>query len=57
MKITKIDGISHKKYKEKGKLIKNNDTAKDIIEERFNDIEKKNKGTISKNIRFLCKKL
>lgn len=49
MKITKIDGISHKKYKEKGKLIKNNDTAKDIIEERFNDIEKKQRNYFKKH--------
>lgn len=43
MKITKIDGISHKKYEEKGKLIKSNEIEKDVIEERFNDIEKKTK--------------
>lgn len=41
MKITKIDGISHKKYKEKGKLIKSNEIEKDVTEERFNDIEAK----------------
>lgn len=55
MKITKIDGISHKKYKEKGKLIKNNDTAKDIIEERFNDIEKKTKELFQKTLDFYVK--
>ena len=55
MKITKIDGISHKKYKEKGKLIKNNDTAKDIIEERFNDIEKKTKELFQKSLDFYVK--
>lgn len=30
MKVTKIDGISHKKYNKKGKLIKSNDIAPPI---------------------------
>lgn len=32
MKVTKIDGISHKKYNKKGKLIKSNDIAPQNIE-------------------------
>lgn len=50
MKITKIGGISHKKYKEKGKLIKSNEIQKDVIEERFNDIEKKTKELFLKTL-------
>ena len=50
MKITKIGGISHKKYGEKGKLIKSNEIEKDVIEERFNDIEKKTKELFLKTL-------
>ena len=50
MKITKIGGISHKKYEEKGKLIKSNEIEKDVIEERFNDIEKKTKELFLKTL-------
>lgn len=55
MKITKIDGISHKKYKEKGKLIKSNEIEKDVTEERFNDIEKKTKELFQKTLDFYVK--
>ena len=55
MKITKIDGISHKKYKEKGKLIKNNDTAKDVTEERFYDIKTKTTELFQKTLDFYVK--
>ena len=36
-------------------MIKNNDTAKDIIEERFNDIEKKTKELFQKTLDFYVK--
>ena len=49
MKITKIGGISHKKYEEKGKLIKSNEIEKDVIEERFSNIEAKTTELFSKN--------
>ena len=55
MKITKIDGISHKKYKEKGKLIKSNEIEKDITEERFNDIEAKTTELFQKTLDFYVK--
>ena len=55
MKITKIDGISHKKYKEKGKLIKNKEIGKDVIEERFNDIEAKTTELFQKTLDFYVK--
>lgn len=55
MKITKIDGISHKKYKEKGKLIKSNEIEKDITEERFNDIEAKTTELFLKTLDFYVK--
>ena len=41
MKITKIGGISHKKYEEKGKLIKSNEIEKDDNEDVFSNIEAK----------------
>ena len=55
MKITKIDGISHKKYKEKGKLIKSNEIEKDVTEERFNDIEVKTTELFQKTLDFYVK--
>ena len=55
MKITKIDGISHKKYKEKGKLIKSNEIEKDVTEERFNDIEVKTTELFQKILDFYVK--
>ena len=55
MKITKIDGISHKKYKKKGKLIKSNEIEKDVTEERFNDIEVKTTELFQKTLDFYVK--
>lgn len=55
MKISKIDDISHKKYKGKGKLIKSNEIEKDITEERFNDIEAKTKELFQKALDFYVK--
>ena len=55
MKITKINGISHKKYEEKGKLVKINDEKKDITEERFNDIEAKTIELFQKTLDFYVK--
>ena len=55
MKVTKIDGISHKKYKEKGKLVKINNEKKDITEERFNDIEVKTTELFQKTLDFYVK--
>ena len=37
MKITKVDGISHKKFEKKGKLLKKGD-ENDVIEERLKDL-------------------
>ena len=55
MKVTKIDGISHKKYEEKGKLVKINNEKKDITEERFNDIEVKTMELFQKTLDFYVK--
>ena len=55
MKITKINGISHKKYEEKGKLVKINDEKKNITEERFNDIEAKTTELFQKTLDFYVK--
>ena len=55
MKITKIGGISHKKYEEKGKLIKSNEIEKDVIEERFSNIEAKTTELFSKTLDFYVK--
>ena len=55
MKITKIGGISHKKYKEKGKLIKSNEIEKDVTEERFSNIEAKTTELFSKTLDFYVK--
>ena len=55
MKITKIDGISHKKYKEKGKLIKSNEIEKDVTEERFYDIKTKTTELFLKTLDFYVK--
>ena len=55
MKVTKIDGISHKKYKKKGKLVKINNEKKDITEERFNDIEVKTTELFQKTLDFYVK--
>ena len=55
MKITKIDGISHKKYKEKGKLIKNKEIGKDVTEERIHDIETKTTELFLKTLDFYVK--
>ena len=37
MKITKVDGVSHKKFEEKGKLLKKGD-ENDVIEERLKNL-------------------
>ena len=55
MKITKIGGISHKKYEEKGKLIKSNEIEKDVIEEIFSNIEAKTTELFSKTLDFYVK--
>ena len=55
MKITKIDGISHKKYNKIGKLIKSNEIEKDVTEERFNDIEIKTIELFQKTLDFYVK--
>ena len=55
MKITKINGISHKKYEEKGKLVKINDEKKNITEKRFNDIEAKTTELFQKTLDFYVK--
>ena len=55
MKITKINGISHKKYKEKGKLIKSNEIEKDVTEERFYDIKTKTTKLFLKTLDFYVK--
>lgn len=53
MKITKIDGISHKKYEEKGKLVTDNQS--DFTEERFKNIEEKSKEMFEKTLDFYIK--